>query len=221
MGLVVGPDGGEDDGADDHRLPEDEERTGGVRQRDRALRGRCGSERGDRAPGDARRRPAVGRALRRAAAVLPALPEGDRTFIKEDVTDPATVQRVDLRRGTRSPLGGDRGRRRRSLGYVAVVPLAGWSDHVGEIRLVVAPSAAAPGSAGRWPGTPSSQAVEAGLTKLVVEVVADQGCRAPALFTGLGFTGEAVLVDQIRDRDGRAARPAWCWPTTSGGRGRA
>jgi ribosomal protein S18 acetylase RimI-like enzyme len=46
------------------------------------------------------------------------------------------------------------------------------------------------------------QAVEDGLAKLVVEVVAEQGA-ALALFTDLGFTGEALLVDHIRDREGR------------------
>jgi hypothetical protein len=35
-----------------------------------------------------------------------------------------------------------------------------------------------------------------------VEVVAEQGA-ALALFTDLGFTGEALLVDHIRDREGR------------------
>ena len=45
------------------------------------------------------------------------------------------------------------------------------------------------------------QAVGSGLSKLVVEVVAEQGA-ALALFTDLGFTGEALLVDHIRDRNG-------------------
>jgi hypothetical protein len=45
------------------------------------------------------------------------------------------------------------------------------------------------------------EAVGAGLKKLVVEVVAEQGA-ALALFTELGFTGEALLVDHIRDRSG-------------------
>jgi RimJ/RimL family protein N-acetyltransferase len=45
------------------------------------------------------------------------------------------------------------------------------------------------------------EAVSSGLSKLVVEVVADDGA-ALALFTDLGFTGEAVLRDHIRDRGG-------------------
>ncbi len=46
------------------------------------------------------------------------------------------------------------------------------------------------------------EAVGSGLSKLVVEVVAEQGA-ALALFTELGFSGEALLVDHIRDRSGR------------------
>jgi ribosomal protein S18 acetylase RimI-like enzyme len=129
-----------------------------------------------------------------------ALPEGDRTFIKEDVTDPATVQRWTS--------GEAPGRRWVVLddgavtGYVAVVPLPGWSDHVGEVRLVVAAERRGSGLGRALARYALVQAVEAGLTKVVVEVVADQAPVA-ALFTGLGFTGEALLVDQIRDRDGR------------------
>ena len=130
-----------------------------------------------------------------------SLPEGDRTFIKEDVTDPATVQRWTSGEasGHRWVVTGDGGE---VVGYVAVIPLAGWSDHVGEIRLVVAPDRRGTGLGRTLARHALVQAVEAGLSKVVVEVVADQSSVA-ALFTGLGFTGEALLVDQIRDREGR------------------
>jgi ribosomal protein S18 acetylase RimI-like enzyme len=128
-----------------------------------------------------------------------ALPEGDRTFIKEDVTDP------DLVRAWTS--GEARGHRWVVLdgedvaGYVAVIPLAGWSDHVGEVRLVVAPGRRGSGLGRTLARHALVAAVDAGLTKVVVEVVADQA-PAAGLFTALGFTGEAVLVDHIRGRDG-------------------
>jgi ribosomal protein S18 acetylase RimI-like enzyme len=127
------------------------------------------------------------------------LPEGDRTFIKEDVTDPGTVRAWTT--------GDARGRRWIVLdgdevaGYVAVLPLAGWSDHVGEIRLVVAPDRRGSGLGRQLARHALVAAVDGGLAKVVVEVVADQG-PAVALFSGLGFTGEALLRDQIRDRDG-------------------
>jgi ribosomal protein S18 acetylase RimI-like enzyme len=127
------------------------------------------------------------------------LPDGDRTFIKEDVTDPATVQRWTSGEAPGSrwvvPDGDD------VVGYVAVVPLPGWSDHVGELRLVVAPDRRGTGLGRALARHALVEAVGAGLLKVVVEVVADQTAVA-ALFTGLGFTGEALLVDQIRDREG-------------------
>ena len=86
-------------------------------------------------------------------------------------------------------------------GYVAVRPLPGWSDHVGEVRLVVSPSHRGSGLGRELARHALVQAVGSGLSKLVVEVVAEQGA-ALALFTELGFTGEALLVDHIRDRNG-------------------
>jgi ribosomal protein S18 acetylase RimI-like enzyme len=128
------------------------------------------------------------------------LPEGDRTFIKEDLGDPATLRgwATGTAGGSRWVAVADDGAVR---GYVAVLPLAGWSDHVGEVRLVVAPSARGTGLGRDLARHALVQAVGAGLRKLVVEVVPDQG-PALALFTGLGFTGEALLRDQIRGRDG-------------------
>ena len=139
-------------------------------------------------------------------AFFRALPEADRTFIKEDVTDPETVRAMT----SAATSGEGRGRRWVALGeegtdvtgYVAVLPLAGWSDHVGELRLVVAPASRGSGLGRELARHALVQAVEGGLTKLVVEVVAEQG-SALALFTALGFSGEALLQDQIRDRDGR------------------
>ena len=127
------------------------------------------------------------------------LPEGDLTFIKEDVTDPDTV---------RSWTGGDSSARRwlamdgaDVCGYVAVYRLPGWSDHVGEIRLVVSPDKRGSGLGGELARHAVVQALQWGLTKLVVEIVAEQG-PALALFSGLGFSGEALLKGHIRDRRG-------------------
>jgi ribosomal protein S18 acetylase RimI-like enzyme len=141
------------------------------------------------------------------------LPDADRTFIKEDVTDPDTVRAWTSPEARSSRWvalddedagGGSAGGEPADapvVGYVAVLPLPGWSDHVGEIRLVVAPSRRGSGLGRELARHALVHGVEAGLTKLIVEVVADQG-PALALFTALGFTGEALLRDQIRDREG-------------------
>jgi ribosomal protein S18 acetylase RimI-like enzyme len=128
-----------------------------------------------------------------------ALPEGDLTFIKEDVTDPETVRSWASGQATGGrwvAVDGDE-----VTGYVAVRPLPGWSDHVGEVRLVVAPARRGTGLGRELARHALVQAVGSGLTKLVVEVVAEQAAVL-ALFTDLGFTGEALLVDHIRDRNG-------------------
>ena len=133
-------------------------------------------------------------------AFFAALPEGDLTFIKEDVTDPETV-----RSWASGPASGNRWVAVEGddvTGYVAVRPLPGWSDHVGEVRLVVSPAQRGTGLGRELARRALVEAVGAGLTKLVVEVVAEQGA-ALALFTDLGFTGEALLTDHIRDRTGQ------------------
>ena len=131
-----------------------------------------------------------------------ALPEGDLTFIREEITDPDTVRSWASGPGS----GGrwvavDDGTDEVS-GYVAVRPLPGWSDHVGEIRLVVDPSRRGAGLGRELARRAVAEGIGSGLTKLVVEVVAEQGA-ALALFTELGFTGEALLTDHIRDRSGQ------------------
>ena len=126
------------------------------------------------------------------------VPESERTFFKEPVLDRATVE---------SWVGSDRGRRGIAVedghvaGYVAVIPLPGWSDHVGELRLVVDPEARGRGlgrDLARWA---LLQAVDCRLTKLFVEVVADQECGV-AMFTALGFHAEGLLREHVRDRHG-------------------
>ena len=52
------------------------------------------------------------------------LPEGDLTFIKEDVTDPETVRSWTTAGGRWVAVGDDG----EVTGYVAVRPLPGWSD---------------------------------------------------------------------------------------------
>ena len=133
-----------------------------------------------------------------------ALPEGDRTFIKEDVTDPDTVRSWATDDRRRRAVGGGRAVGRTAsevTGYVAVRPLPGWSDHVGEVRLVVSPTRRGSGLGRELARRALVEAVSSGLSKLVVEVVAEQGA-ALALFTDLGFSGEALLRDHIRDRSG-------------------
>jgi ribosomal protein S18 acetylase RimI-like enzyme len=125
------------------------------------------------------------------------LPDGDLMFIKEDVTDAHAVRAWSTRGGQDwVALDGDV-----ITGFVAVRLLAGWSDHVGELRLVVHPDRRREGFGRALARHALTEAVRAGRGKVVVELAADQ-TPALAMFASLGFTGEALLREHIRDRDG-------------------
>jgi ribosomal protein S18 acetylase RimI-like enzyme len=131
------------------------------------------------------------------AAFFGRLPESDLTFIKEDVSptalaawpDAAGWRWVDVDDGTVNGLG-------------ALLPLAGWSDHVAELRLVVDPATRGRGIGRGLAQHAVAHAVRSGLLKVVVEVPAAQE-RITEMFLDLGFTGEALLRDHFRDRTGR------------------
>jgi hypothetical protein len=84
------------------------------------------------------------------------IPEGDRTFFKEDVADPAVVAAwMELGAARSIAVDGDA-----VVGYVAISPLSGWSSHVGEIRVIVDPdhpTVGAVGCTGRAQSTASSK----------------------------------------------------------------
>jgi ribosomal protein S18 acetylase RimI-like enzyme len=137
--------------------------------------------------------------LEAVRAFLNGLPDEDATFMKEDVRDPSVAE------GWCG--GGERARRLVALdgdriaGIVAVVPLVGWSSHVGELRLVVSPDARGRGLGRELACRALREAFELGLEKVVVEVVAEQE-HAIRMFDDLGFRGEALLERHIRDRHG-------------------
>jgi len=74
-------------------------------------------------------------------------------------------------------------------------------NHVGELRLVVDPTRRSGGVGRTLARYALVEALRAGHRKLVVELAADQE-NALAMFSSLGFVGEALLRDHIRDRDG-------------------
>jgi L-amino acid N-acyltransferase YncA len=128
---------------------------------------------------------------------LERVPEGDRTFFKEDVTDPEVIASW-TRPGAARSLAVDADT---VLGYVAVVPLQGWSSHVGEVRVIVDPEHRGQGIGRALARHAVLEALRLGLTKMVVEVVADQAPTI-AMFRSHGFDPEALLRDHVRDRNG-------------------
>ena len=134
-------------------------------------------------------------------AFLDALPDEDVTFIKEDVRDPQVAEAWVAGRGALRwwVALGEAGAVR---GVVGVRPLVGWSAHVGELRLVVDPARRRQGVGRGLARHALREALGSGLQKVVVEVVAEQE-GAVAMFTDLGFRGEALLSCHIRDRSGQ------------------
>ena len=131
-------------------------------------------------------------------AFFAALPEDERTFLKEEVLDRATVESWlhDSNSCRAVACDGDD-----VVGIVAVVPLVGWTNHVGEVRLVVALGHRRSGVGRQLARWALVCALESGIKKLVVEVVAEQE-GAVAMFERLGFRPEALLRDHIRARNG-------------------
>ncbi len=89
------------------------------------------------------------------------------------------------------------------VGSTAVVrDKHGWSPHVAEIRLLIAE-----GYRGRGLGRTLLQhcfadAIDGGAEKLIARMTPDQR-GAIALFEDLGFRGEALLRDHVRDHEGQ------------------
>ena len=128
---------------------------------------------------------------------LRRIPEGDRTFFKEPVGDQSVIDSwVHDRLGPWLAVDGAG-----VVGFVAVVPLHGWSDHVAEIRLIVDPEHRGEGVGTALARHAIVEALRAGLSKLVVEVLADQEFTIE-MFRALGFDPEALLSGHVRNRSG-------------------
>jgi len=124
--------------------------------------------------------------------------EGDRTFFKEDVLDAEVVAAWVQRGEARSLAVEDE----EILGTVTVVPLQDWSSHVGEVRVIVHPAHRRRGIGRALARHAVIEALDLGLEKMMVEVIADQDATI-AMFRSLGFEPEALLKDHVRDDDGQ------------------
>jgi ribosomal protein S18 acetylase RimI-like enzyme len=126
------------------------------------------------------------------------VPESDHNSFAEDVLSPGVVQGwlSDTRPRRAVAVEGDT-----AVGYVALLPLVGWSSHVGSLRVVVDPEVRGKGVGRALARHGLLQALELGLTKIVVEVVVDS-VPAIGMFESLGFEPEALLRDHVRDKNG-------------------
>ena len=127
-------------------------------------------------------------------AFFTRVPEGDRTFFREDVLadgwqpDPAEHRWIAID-------GAD------VVGSLVIRRGLAWSSHVGEIRIVVDHRYRRKGIGRTLARLALVEGVGLGLQKLVVEVVAAQAPTV-AMFTALGFEAEALLKSHVRDNAG-------------------
>ena len=136
-------------------------------------------------------------------AFAQAVSTHDLLFLARDITQPRVVKAWirDIEAETITTLLAWRGDQ--IIGCAAIVsdPLA-WSGHVAEIRVVLLQSMRGKGLGHQLTEQAFATALAAGAEKISARMTLDQK-GAVAVFEGLGFTIEALLRDQVKDRDGR------------------
>ena len=130
---------------------------------------------------------------------LTEVPADDRTFFKEDVTDPSVTERwLGDRRSVRLVAvdgGGE------IAAFAALSPGVARTSHVGDLRVVVAARARGQGLGRALTRRMLLEAVQRGLRKVSLEVAATQGAVI-GMFRALGFEPEALLRDHLCDASG-------------------
>ena len=123
------------------------------------------------------------------------IPRGDRSFFDRVLLHQVAVagwtMAVPARRSV--AVDGDD-----IVGLVTVVPGAGWTQHVGELRPVVQPDRRGLGVGRTLVHIGLDLARELALEKVTVEVMASNR-GAIAMFEAVGFVQEACLGGQVRD----------------------
>lgn len=130
------------------------------------------------------------------------LPVHDLLFLPRNISEPKVLSAwlKEIERGTMVSLLAVRQGKVVGCGTI-VRDVHSWSPHVGEIRNVVSPEVRGLGVGRALTQETFAVALEMGLEKLVVQMTVDQ-VTGIALFEGMGFRGEALLRDHVRDRDG-------------------
>ena len=126
----------------------------------------------------------------------------DLLFLARNITHPKVVKAWirDIEAGTITTLLAWRGNA--IVGCAAIVrDLLAWSGHVAELRIVLLESMRGKGLGHQLTEEAFATALAAGAEKITARMTLDQK-GAVAVFEGLGFTIEALLRDQVKDRNG-------------------
>jgi RimJ/RimL family protein N-acetyltransferase len=132
-----------------------------------------------------------------------SLTEHDLLFLRRDITeDPVLdgwLDEIDRGRTITVVAESDAG----IIGYGSLsLAIANWSQHVGEIRVLVSKATRGKGLGRVLTEAVFAQALDKGIEKIVAQMTIDQK-GAIATFEELGFKAEALLRDHVKDRAGQ------------------
>ncbi|MEP7215933.1 MAG: GNAT family N-acetyltransferase [Anaerolineaceae bacterium] len=131
-----------------------------------------------------------------------ALPEHDLLFLRRDITQPTAVDSWirDINAGLISTVLATVDSNIVGYGTIHRNDLR-WSSHVAELRVMVAEAMRGKGLGQVLTQEAFAIALASGIEKVVAQMTLDQK-GAIATFEGIGFRPEALLRDQVKDRDG-------------------
>ncbi|QLC22736.1 GNAT family N-acetyltransferase [Parasphingopyxis sp. CP4] len=130
-----------------------------------------------------------------------ALPPHDLLFLTRDITKRGVVDAwiAQTDSGAIETLVAEQDGRIVGCSALITDPLS-WSPHLGELRVLVDPSVRKHGLGRVLIEQCFAKALDKGLKKLTAQMTVDQK-GAITLFEELGFRGEALLRDHVRDAD--------------------
>ncbi len=132
-----------------------------------------------------------------------ALPPHDLLYVQRDITNPKVVAAWAraIEDGSANTVVAVQNEVIVGCGALFRDPLS-WSPHLGELRVLVAPTMRHKGLGRLLIQECFLIAIELGLRKLMAQMTIDQEA-AVAIFEELGFRGEALLKDHVLDREGK------------------
>jgi L-amino acid N-acyltransferase YncA len=138
-----------------------------------------------------------------ALAFARALPAHDLLFLRRDITQPEAINLWlnGIERGRITSVLAESGGTVQGYATVDRGELS-WSPHVAELRVLVSEAMRGKGLGRLLTQEAFAIALGLGIEKIVAQMTVDQK-GAIAVFEGMGFRPEALLRDQVKDRDGR------------------
>lgn len=136
-------------------------------------------------------------------AFAESLPPHDLLFLRRDITKPKVVEAwiEASKAGSIYSVVVTKGDQIVGCGTLVEDPLS-WSPHVREVRVLVSPRVREHGLGRKILQQCFRRALEENVKKLTAQMTVDQK-GAIAIFEELGFRGEALLKDQVMDREGQ------------------